>query len=80
MEALLRPCYARANASIIFLDTPHAGGIELSDAVIVPGLSHALVFDWNGDNAGLSEIELQYSHVNSIIAMRTSLFSCTAAW
>jgi hypothetical protein len=28
------------------------GGISLDEAVIVPGLTHALVVDWNGDNAG----------------------------
>lgn len=28
------------------------GGIGFDDAVIVPGLSHALVFDWRGDNQG----------------------------
>jgi hypothetical protein len=28
------------------------GGIGYSDAVIIPGLSHAVVFDWRGDNAG----------------------------
>jgi hypothetical protein len=28
------------------------GGIGLSDAVIIPGLAHAIVFDWRGDNAG----------------------------
>ena len=28
------------------------GGIGYSDAVIIPGLSHACVFDWRGDNAG----------------------------
>jgi len=28
------------------------GGIGLSDAVVIPGLAHAVVFDWRGDNAG----------------------------
>jgi hypothetical protein len=28
------------------------GGTGMADAVIIPGLSHALVFEWNGDNAG----------------------------
>lgn len=28
------------------------GGIGLEDAVILPGLAHAVVFDWRGDNAG----------------------------
>jgi hypothetical protein len=28
------------------------GGIDVSDAVILPGTSHALVFAWRGDNAG----------------------------
>ena len=28
------------------------GGIGLSDAVVIPGLGHAVVFDWRGDNAG----------------------------
>lgn len=28
------------------------GGISFEDAVLLPGLPHALVFDWRGDNAG----------------------------
>ena len=28
------------------------GDIQREDAVIVPGLSHALVFAWRGDNQG----------------------------
>ena len=28
------------------------GGIGYNDAVIIPGLPHAIVFDWRGDNAG----------------------------
>ena len=28
------------------------GGTDFEDAVVVPGLSHALVFAWRGDNAG----------------------------
>jgi len=28
------------------------GGIGYSDAVVIPGLPHAIVFDWRGDNAG----------------------------
>lgn len=28
------------------------GGISYDDAVIIPGLAHAIVFDWRGDNAG----------------------------
>ena len=28
------------------------GGIGFDDAVIIPGFSHAIVFDWRGDNAG----------------------------
>ena len=31
------------------------GGINVSDAVILPGLAHAVVFDWRGDNAGPPE-------------------------
>ena len=28
------------------------GGIGITDAVVLPGLAHAVVFDWRGDNAG----------------------------
>jgi len=28
------------------------GGITVTDAVILPGLGEAIVFDWRGDNAG----------------------------
>ena len=28
------------------------GGYSVDEAVLVPGLAHALVTDWNGDNAG----------------------------
>lgn len=38
------------------------GGIDVSDAVIVPGLDRALVFDWNGDNAGPYTAEQYIEH------------------
>ena len=42
------------------------GGTERIDAVIVPGLSHALVFEWNGDNDGpppIDDIESTFASV-----------------
>ena len=45
------------------------GGTSFEDAVIVPGLAHAMVFAWRGDNAGppdsVSEIEGDFSYVQS---------------
>ena len=43
------------------------GGINVSDAVILPGLSHALVFDWRGDNLGpptsAAEVEANFTTI-----------------
>lgn len=45
------------------------GGTGIADAVIVPGLSHALVFEWNGDNAGppdVASIESTWAALHSL--------------
>ena len=46
------------------------GGITLDDAVIVPGLAHAFVPAWRGDNAGpadsVEEIEADFAAVRAI--------------
>ena len=44
------------------------GGIDVSDAVIVPGLSRALLFDWNGDNAGPYTADEYTQHFQQIEA------------
>ena len=54
--------------SLVTLIHPYGyGDIGIEDAVIVPGLSHALVFAWRGDNAGppesIDEIESNYATV-----------------
>jgi hypothetical protein len=42
-----------SNTSIPAMWHPYGyGGIDFEDAVILPGLSTAVVFDWRGDNAG----------------------------
>ena len=42
-----------SNVSIPAMWHPRGyGGISFEDAVILPGSSHAIVFDWEGDNAG----------------------------
>jgi hypothetical protein len=42
-----------SDTSILAMWHPRGyGGYAVSDAVMVPGFGHALVFDWNGDNAG----------------------------
>lgn len=44
---------AEGSPDILAMWHPYGyGGDQIVDAVIVPGLSHALVMDWNGDNAG----------------------------
>jgi len=42
------------------------GGYSRAEAVIVPGLSHALVYDWNGDNAGPYTAEQYIQHFEAI--------------
>ena len=45
-----------SNMSLPTLIHPYGyGGESYEDAVIVPGLAHALVFAWRGDNAGPPE-------------------------
>ena len=45
------------------------GGTDTEDAVLIPGLPHALVFAWRGDNAGppesVAEIEGDFAGVRS---------------
>lgn len=43
------------------------GGIGFDDAVLLPGLPHALVFDWRGDNAG------PYDHPEEAVASWAAL-------
>ena len=57
-----------SGASMPTLVHPYGyGGIEYEDAVIVPGLDHALVFAWRGDNQGppdsVAEIEADFASV-----------------
>ncbi len=41
---------------------------QINAAVTVPGLSHALVFDWNGDNAGPFSAQDYIDHMGMIRA------------
>jgi hypothetical protein len=55
------------------------GDIQREDAVIVPGLSHALVFAWRGDNAGppinVAEIASNYATVQQNFPGAKVIFS-----
>lgn len=42
------------------------GGYSVDEAVIVPGLTHALVTDWNGDNAGPYDAVTYMAHFADI--------------
>eukprot|EP01116_Phalansterium_solitarium_P018609 TRINITY_DN499_c0_g1_i1.p1 TRINITY_DN499_c0_g1~~TRINITY_DN499_c0_g1_i1.p1 ORF type:complete len:799 (-),score=301.91 TRINITY_DN499_c0_g1_i1:735-3131(-) len=56
-----------SGAEVLAMWHPYGyGGYEISDAVIVPGLSHALVFDWNGDNAGPYTADEYFQHFEQI--------------
>ena len=59
---------AESGASMPMMVHPFGyGDIGLEDAVLVPGLSHAMVFAWRGDNAGppesTDEIEQNFAQV-----------------
>lgn len=49
---------------------PGYGGISYNDSVIIPGFSHAIVFDWRGDNAGppqsVAEVAGDYKAVQTV--------------
>ena len=55
------------------------GGIDFEDAVIVPGLSHALVFAWRGDNQGppdsINEIASDFASVQKTWPNAKVIFS-----
>ena len=56
------------------------GGIGLSDAVVIPGLAHAIVFDWRGDNAGppesIGEVVADFTTIRAIFP-GASVFAST---
>eukprot|EP01012_Entosiphon_sulcatum_P032079 TRINITY_DN40828_c0_g1_i1.p1 TRINITY_DN40828_c0_g1~~TRINITY_DN40828_c0_g1_i1.p1 ORF type:complete len:800 (-),score=122.49 TRINITY_DN40828_c0_g1_i1:16-2391(-) len=53
--------------SIIAMWHPHGyGDFAVGSAVTVPGLSHAMVFDWNGDNAGPFDAATYQKHFKEI--------------
>lgn len=59
-----------SNTSIPAMVHPYNyGGISYSDAVVIPGFSHAIVFDWRGDNAGppqsVDEVKGNYATVQA---------------
>ena len=59
-----------SNTSIPAMVHPYGyGGIAYNDTVIIPGFSHAIVFDWRGDNAGppqsVAEVEGDYKTVQA---------------
>ena len=43
--------------------------LQINSVVSVPGLNHALVFDWNGDNAGPYSAATYIEHFKSLQAM-----------
>lgn len=60
----------RTNSSIPTMVHPFFyGGIDFSDAAFFPGLSHAVVFDWRGDNAGppisVAEVVSNWAEISS---------------
>ena len=70
-----------ANASMLMMMHPYGyGDITYEDAVIIPGCDHALVFNWNGDNAGpnnnVDEIVAVYAQVQKEFP-GASVFSST---
>jgi hypothetical protein len=71
---------AASNMSLPTLVHPYGyGGLSYESAVVVPGLSHALVFAWRGDNAGppgsVAEIASDLASVQKAFPAATVVFS-----
>jgi hypothetical protein len=61
------------------------GGITYDDAVIIPGLSSAVVFDWRGDNAGppqsVAEVQGDWAAIAAAFPNATTIVASTFdAW
>lgn len=70
-----------SNTSITAMVHPYGyGGYDLNSVIAVPGCTHALVTDWNGDNAGPYDSATYTQHFQEIQAQFPNATIIASTW